>query len=309
MPKIVVKDNVLIQASYTLDTVEQRLILLAIAEARETGQGITENSLLEVHASSYINTFGVEKHTAYTVLKNASKSLFDRYVTYHDINPKTGRDRSFHCRWVDKIGYEQQSGIVFLRFTQDIVPLITRLEEHFTKYELQQVAHLTSAYAIRLYELIIQWRSASKTPILPLDIFRNQIGVEQGQYKTMSNFKKFVLDFAVQQINEHTDITIQYEQHKSGRAITGFSFAFEKKEKKKKVVKEKLKPTKKAAKPSHNTWNTPENNMFKSLYAKCPTLTKQYVEKLAKEKNMSIHDLLTAMFMEHATTDSFEPTS
>ncbi|MEG2846981.1 MAG: RepB family plasmid replication initiator protein, partial [Acinetobacter sp.] len=44
MAELVVKDNALIQASYTLDTVEQRLILLAIAEARETGQGITENS-------------------------------------------------------------------------------------------------------------------------------------------------------------------------------------------------------------------------------------------------------------------------
>jgi plasmid replication initiation protein len=91
MAELVVKDNALIQASYTLDTVEQRLILLAIAEARETGQGITENSLLEVHASSYINTFNVEKHTAYTVLRDASRSLFDRYVTYHDINPKTGK--------------------------------------------------------------------------------------------------------------------------------------------------------------------------------------------------------------------------
>jgi plasmid replication initiation protein len=111
MAELVVKDNALIQASYTLDTVEQRLILLAIAEARETGQGITENSLLEVHASSYINTFNVEKHTAYTVLRDASRSLFDRYVTYHDINPKTGKDRSFHCRWVDKIGYEHQSGL------------------------------------------------------------------------------------------------------------------------------------------------------------------------------------------------------
>ncbi|MBV6620627.1 replication initiation protein, partial [Acinetobacter baumannii] len=98
MSELIVKDNALIQASYTLDTVEQRLILLAIAEARETGHGITENSLLEVHASSYINTFNVEKHTAYTVLREASKSLFDRYVTYHDINPKTGKDRSFHCR-------------------------------------------------------------------------------------------------------------------------------------------------------------------------------------------------------------------
>ena len=226
MTKLVVKDNALVQASYTLDTVEQRLVLLAIAEARETGHGITENSLLEVHASSYINTFNVEKHTAYTVLRDASKSLFDRYVTYHDINPKTGKDRSFHCRWVDKIGYEPQSGIVFLRFTQDIVPLITRLEENFTKYELQQVSRLTSSYAIRLYELLIQWRSAGKTPIFDLSIFRQQLGVEAHQYKTMSNFKTYVLDFALKQVNELTDITAKYEQHKKGRSISGFSFSF-----------------------------------------------------------------------------------
>lgn len=238
MSELVVKDNALIQASYTLDTVEQRLILLAIDEARQTGHGITENSLLEVHASSYINTFNVEKHTAYTVLRDASKSLFDRYVTYHDVNPKTGKDRSFHCRWVDKIGYEAQSGIVFLRFTQDIVPLITRLEENFTKYELQQVSRLTSSYAIRLYELLIQWRSAGKTPVFDLSIFRQQLGVESHQYKTMSNFKTYVLDFALNQINELTDITAKYEQHKKGRTISGFSFTFrQKKNASKKEIK------------------------------------------------------------------------
>ena len=240
MSELIVKDNALIQASYTLDTVEQRLILLAIAEARETGHGITENSLLEVHASSYINTFNVEKHTAYTVLRDASRSLFDRYVTYHDVNPKTGKDRSFHCRWVDKIGYEPQSGIVFLRFTQDIVPLITRLEENFTKYELEQVSRLTSSYAIRLYELLIQWRSAGKTPIFDLAIFRQQLGVEAQQYKTMSNFKTYVLDFALNQVNELTDITAKYEQHKKGRSISGFSFTFkQKKNTSAKAVKEK----------------------------------------------------------------------
>ena len=229
MTKLVVKDNALIQASYTLDTVEQRLVLLAISEARETGRGITENSLLEVHASSYINTFNVEKHTAYTVLRDASKSLFDRYVTYHDVNPKTGKDRSFHCRWVDKIGYEPQSGIVFIRFTQDIVPLITRLEENFTKYELEQVSRLTSSYAIRLYELLIRWRSVGKTPIFDIALFRQQLGVEAHQYKPMSNFKTYVLDFALSQINKFTDITAKYEQHKKGRSISGFSFTFKQK--------------------------------------------------------------------------------
>ena len=268
MSEFVVKDNVLIQASYTLDTVEQRLILLAITEARQTGRGITENSLLEIHASSYINTFNVEKHTAYTVLRDASKSLFDRYVTYHDINPKTGKDRSFHCRWVDKIGYEPQSGIVFLRFTQDIVPLITRLEENFTKYELEQVSRLTSSYAIRLYELLIQWRSTGKTPIFDLALFRQQLGVEVHQYKTMSNFKTYVLDFALNQINSFTDITAKYEQHKKGRSISGFSFTFkQKKETSMKVINTKSPST------FFSKMTDPQRHLFANKLSRLPEMS------------------------------------
>ena len=46
------------------------------------------------------------------------------------------------------------------------------------------------------------------------------------EYKAMGDFKKFVLDLAVKQINEYTDITVKYEQHKKGRTITGFTFTF-----------------------------------------------------------------------------------
>jgi plasmid replication initiation protein len=226
MNDLIVKDNSLIQASYSLSTVEQRLILLAIAEARESGNGLNPSSLLEIRASTYIHYFEVDKTTAYQVLKEASKSLFNRYVTYHDKNPKNGRNRSFHCRWVDKIGYEDQSGLVYLRFTQEVVPLITRLEENFTKYEIKQISKLTSSYAIRLYELIIQWRTTQQTPIFELNTFRNQLGLEPNSYTRMSDFKRNILDFSVAQINEHTDITVKYDQHKAGRVITGFSFTF-----------------------------------------------------------------------------------
>ena len=239
MTELVVKDNALIQASYTLDLVEQRLMLLAIMEARETGKGIAPDSLLQIHAHSYAEHFDVNKETAYAVMKDASKGLFDRYVTYHDKNPKTGKDRSFHCRWVDKIGYEKDTGIVYLRFTHDVVPLITRLEQQFTSYDIEQISSLNSTYAIRLYELLIQWRSVGKTPLFDLQQFRQQLGVEPVQYKTMSNFKKYVLDFAVQQVNEHTDITVKYDQHKQGRIITGFTFNFKVKAKSKKTVESK----------------------------------------------------------------------
>lgn len=229
MSELVVKDNALIQASYTLDLAEQRLILLAIIEARNSGQGITHDSLLKIHASSYAEQFGVNDKTAYTVVKDASKGLFDRYVTYHDKNPKNGKDRSFHCRWVDKIGVEPDSGIIYMRFTSDVVPLITRLESHFTSYEIAEVANLSSTYAIRLYELIIQWRDNGVTQKYKIDELRQKLGVEPEQYKEMYNFKIRVIDLAISQINKHTDITVKYEQHKTGRKITAMSFTFKSK--------------------------------------------------------------------------------
>jgi plasmid replication initiation protein len=54
-----------------------------------------------------------------------------------------------------------------------VVPLITRLEERFTTYELKQVSQLTSRYATRLYELLIAWRNTGKTPIFKLTILDN----------------------------------------------------------------------------------------------------------------------------------------
>ena len=55
---------------------------------------------------------------------------------------------------------------------------------------------------------------------------RLKLGIEPDEYKAMNNFKAKVLDLAVSQINEHTDITAKYDQHKQGRTITGFTFTF-----------------------------------------------------------------------------------
>ena len=84
--QLVVKDNALINASYNLDLVEQRLVLLAIVEARESQKGINAETELTVNVSSYINHFNVEKHTAYEMLKQACEALFHRQFSYQFFN-------------------------------------------------------------------------------------------------------------------------------------------------------------------------------------------------------------------------------
>ncbi len=226
--ELIVKDNALINASYNLDLVEQRLILLAIVEARESGKGINANDPLTVHAESYINQFNVHRNTAYQALKDACDDLFARQFSYQSLSEK-GNVINHKSRWVSEVAYIDNEAVVRLIFSPAIVPLITKLEEQFTKYEMQQISNLTSAYAVRLYEILIAWRSTGKTPLINLSDFRKKIGVLETEYKRMYDFKKYVLDIALKQVNEHTDITVNVEQHKVGRSIIGFSFNFKQK--------------------------------------------------------------------------------
>ena len=237
--QLIVKDNALINASYNLDTVEQRLILLAILQAREEKIGIDANTRLRIHASEYMQRFDVNKHAAYKALKTAVANLFGRQFSYYTIDQKTGKQKKVISRWVQNIAYIDDAATLEIAFTMDVIPLITRLEKQFTSYQLKQVTQLTGKYAIRLYELLIAWREVGKTPIFQIQDFRSKLGLESNDYPRIDTFKRRVLESAIQQINQHTDITVKVEQHKEGRSISGFSFSFKQRKEAKKTISNK----------------------------------------------------------------------
>ena len=73
-----------------------------------------------------------------------------------------------------------------------------------------------------MYELLICWRSTGKTPVIELGEFRKRIGVLDTEYTRTDNLKMRVIELALKQINDHTDITATYEQHKKGGQSQGF---------------------------------------------------------------------------------------
>lgn len=220
---LVVKDNALVSASYYLSLAEQRLILLGIVEARNNQ---SQDNEFIIHVNSYINAFGVDDSTAYLTIKEACKRLRGRYFTYQKlVNDNLEQTES---NWVQSVSYAINSSYVKIKFTDDVMPLITNLERHFTSYQLEQVKDLTSIYAIRLYELLISWKQKKKVELSLVDL-RLKLGIEPNEYKAMNNFKARVLDVGIQQINEHSDLTAKYEQVKTGRTITGFKFSFKQK--------------------------------------------------------------------------------
>lgn len=280
---LVVKDNALINASYTLSLVEQRLILLAIVAARKE-QPIDAKTQLLVSADNYIEQFGTHRTTAYQALKDACNNLFNRYFTYQENNEKNGGVAHMKSRWVSEIGYIDVSALVKITFAPAVIPLITELESRFTQYELRQISGLSSAYAVRLYEVLVQWRSTGKVPTIELQDLRNKLGVLDSEYNRIEPFKRRVLDVAIKQINQHTDITASYEQHKAGRVITGFSFTFKFKKSAKTTKKTTLEPTPTPA-PDPDAEKREAYAQF-SNYQRQAKLLKETIEQLATKKEI-----------------------
>lgn len=229
--KLVVKDNVLIDASFYLSLVEQRLMLLGIVEAREIAN-LTFETPVKVSVKSYMDEFKVSSSTAYEALQNAVNTLFDRYFSYYD----SVEEERFRERWIYKASYMDDRGHVVMFFTPTVISMISRLEANFTRYLVDQVSEFKSKYSIRLFEILAKWEKVGHTEKYAIDDLRGMLGVVEDEYKLTADFKKRVLDIAVKEISksDKTDYTIKYDQFKNGRTISHIQFKLIKKLDKKK---------------------------------------------------------------------------
>ena len=247
MNDMVIKSNQLITASYYLSLNEIRLLDLALAELSDYEEGEKELTLMpdfvHVTAETYARVYNVSLDMAYVALKTASKQLFHRYFTYEapsELYPS--HKEIHHARWVHQISYIKDKGVVTLSFTKLLIKLAGKLKCSFSRYHLEQKAPLTSIYAHRLYEMMMQWRNTQNVPTISYVELRQRFEIADDEYTRVSNFKARVLDPAIKQINDLTDIKISYEQEKEGRHIVGFTFKFKYKQaKKKKEVSDDIK--------------------------------------------------------------------
>lgn len=232
---LVVKTNQLNSALQNLSLPEIRIIQLAIVDARETNTGLSTDKPLRIDALRYAEMFETTRQNGYQRMKDAEENLFNRRFSYKN---ETGK--LVKSRWIQQVTYLDDEGAIELVFTLAVVKGISRIdgaEDFFTSYLLEQTASMDSIYSVRLYELLVQWKQAKNTPVFELESFRDQLGIDVHEYKRMGNFKLRVLDLAVEEINEKSDIKVSYVQVKKGRTITGFKF--------KVLVKDKPRNTKK----------------------------------------------------------------
>ncbi|PAU74064.1 RepB family plasmid replication initiator protein [Halomonas salipaludis] len=221
---LVVKSNALIEAAHSLTVAESKLILAAIAQVRRD-EVVTDDVRYTVTANALADMGGFKANHEYRALKQASKKLWEQAIRITEYpNGKGSRPRVLLTRWVQSILYREDEGAVEVRFSKDIIPYLSQLTAEFSQYRLQNVSGMTSSYGVRLYELLIQWRGRGEREV-EIDWLRYILNLED-KYPSIRDLKRRVIEPAVNDVNDHSDLSVTWGQRKTGRRVTHIQFKF-----------------------------------------------------------------------------------
>ncbi|MFZ7286270.1 replication initiation protein, partial [Avibacterium gallinarum] len=194
------KDNYLVEASYRLTLMEQRIVLYAISKLNPK-EPQREHSF---YVNDLIKFFpDIEPSSAYRALREAVYKLSERWVrTEH---PKYIKE----FRWVSSRTYFKDEGRIDIAFTPEIMPYLSQLEQQFTRYQLKNISSFKGTYSIRLYELLTQYRSTGNR-VINLEDLRDRLQVKD-KYPTFKAFNQWVIKPAIKEINEKSDLKVEYD--------------------------------------------------------------------------------------------------
>jgi plasmid replication initiation protein len=219
---VITKANALIEASYNLTLNEQRIVL-ACAAKLDGRKLIPKDAVFVLGVDKFITLFNSDPKNAYAEMEEAATRLYER-----DIRRIEGNTRK-RLRWVYMAEYRKGEGKVRLGFSPEIAPYLTMLHQCFTSYRLQEVASLSSAYAIRLFEMLAQFSETGLFVISVAD-FKHRLGLDE-KYDRFSNLKARVIEPAVNDLVAKTSLNVSWQALKKGKTVERIEFRFSEKQK------------------------------------------------------------------------------
>jgi plasmid replication initiation protein len=208
--------NALTNARYEYTELQLDLFFFIISKLRKGDK----DTLYQLDIVELSGLTGKRYNGAY--LQKATADMGSRMLEVEDAT-------EYRQLWMfQQIRYLKGQGIIEFDLTRHVLPYLFELKNNFTSYELAAALRLTSKYAKRIYQLCSQWKDLGETKKYDLQDFKKMLGLldEKGneKMKQIKDFRESVLDIAVKQINEHTELHISYKLEKRGKAFKNVIF-------------------------------------------------------------------------------------
>jgi len=216
---LVTKANSLVEASYRLTSMEQKVIL---ALASKINVNDSELKTYTLSIKEFCNLLGIKGNNQYTRLRQITLGLMRKAFQI-----RIAEKEIVQVSWLSYVKYREQEGMLEMQFAPFLKEYLIELKKSFTSYTLNNVVRLKHAYSIRLYELLKQYEKIGERTFHIEDLL-DKLGLAGTSYKTYGNLKSRVLNPAKEELNRETDIQIEFIEIKQGRKVVGVRFLIHK---------------------------------------------------------------------------------
>lgn len=227
----VVKSNELIQRSrFKLSLTQQKVVLYLCSQIQQTDEDF---KLYTIPIREFCQLCGIDGaggrqyKAIQTTLEQLRQKSYIINLTEH---------RSTSVSWVDKWYLDTSEGVksVQIRLDPDMKPYLLRLKDNYTKYEYAYTLRMTHKATPRLYELLKSYHYDKTKPYdkaFDVDELRQLLDADDKEsYRQFRYFRSVVLEPAVNEISEQTDIVVTMQARKQGRTVVEVTFHIEPKD-------------------------------------------------------------------------------
>jgi len=218
--KEVRQHNALTNARYEYTDTQSNIFLVLLSKLQKDAP----DSVYQISVPDMEKATG--KQYNYKQLRQSTKDMMGRVHEVKTVHK--GRDVFRQLVLFKRIDYILGAGIIEVEFNEYATQYLFDLKNNYTSFQLQAALNLTSKHAKRIYQICSQWKDKGFTPRTSILELKKTLGLanEKGkeEYADISMFKKKVLDISVRQINDKTDLQIEYELEKVGRSYKNIVF-------------------------------------------------------------------------------------
>ena len=213
------KSNLFIQrARYSLSAQQFDIINFIISKVKPTD---SVSELYTFTITEMCNVIGINPRQRYAEIKKDLDEI-DKMRLWVPMGEKEVR-----IQWFHKLRMYEGSGTIEASFNEDLKPFLFNITKGYTQYPASRSYNLRSKYAKYLYDYL-KSIAYKEQQTISLEYFNKYLC--PNEYEAFKNIKQRILDAAIGEINEKTDLIVNYQPIKqNSRKTTHIFFSIQKK--------------------------------------------------------------------------------
>lgn len=206
----------------SLTLTQKKLIFYLISLIQETDTDLNRTC---ISFSDFFKLTGVEYSGGYK--ERLEKQLIN-FCSKCFWLPVPNKNIKTVCRWLDEATIDYDNGMIYLKLSETIKPYFLDLAEKArTIFQLGFVLQFKYRYTPDVYLFVSRCKNLNAPYLLPIEEAYQRFG--EGKYKNLTDLKRFVLDNAINEVNEKSELTVQVDYIKNKRKTTHICFIVRKK--------------------------------------------------------------------------------